>query len=93
MRTLRKKLRKHFTQSSLQRLIHFEDNFQLKLSKAMNEVLLTTLLIIGIQSDFIISEILLKQNLSLLFYSVVLLKMSQTGKRQKCLTTISILSL
>ena len=34
MRTLRKKLRKHFTQSSLQRLIHFEDNFQVKLSKA-----------------------------------------------------------
>ena len=29
-----KKLRKHFTLSSLQRLIHFEDNFQLELSKA-----------------------------------------------------------
>ena len=29
-----KKLRKHFTISSLQQLIHFEDDFQLELSKA-----------------------------------------------------------
>ena len=34
MRTLRKKLRNHFTISYLQRLIHMEENFQLELSKA-----------------------------------------------------------
>ena len=34
MRTLRKKLRNHFTISSLQQLIRMEENFQVELSKA-----------------------------------------------------------
>ena len=60
----------------------------------MNEVSLTTLLIIGIQIYFTTYiKYFTNLNLSLLFYSVVPLQLSQTGKRQKCLTTVSVLSL
>ena len=62
-------------------------------SQTINEVLLIILLTTEIQRYFNASEILLNLNLCLLFCSVAPLKLSQMGKKQKCLTTISILFL
>ena len=93
MRTLRKKLRNHFTMSSLQRLIRMEENFQTELSKAKlnyEQGLINNFAYNRIPRYFITSATLRMPNLCLLYYSMVHLKLSQTRKRHTCSTSISI---
>ena len=93
MHTLRKKLRYHFTMSSLQRLIRMEENFQTELSKAKSNYeqgLINNFAYNRNPKIFHYISDLTNTNLCLLYCSMVHLKLSQIRKRHKCSTSISI---